>query len=104
MLHEIFARVVSENVREGVVALEDAAVDRVAINAGEIAAKEHAMPLFAAAQCALGARAFDCADENLAGDAQQRDVVIAPIHDVAHRIDSDESGERVTDDERHGEH
>ena len=36
VLHEIFARVVSENVREGVVALEDAAVDRVAINAVEM--------------------------------------------------------------------
>src|SRR2546430_3409930 len=42
------------------------------------------MALLARAQRALRARALDGADENLAGDAQQRHVVVAP-RDLADR-------------------
>ena len=78
LLHQLLARGEAEDAGHGVVALEDAAVDGVAINAGEIALEQKAMPLLAAAQRGLGAMTLDGVDENLAADAQQRHRLVAP--------------------------
>src|SRR5205085_6914651 len=86
----------------GVVALEDAAVDGVAIDAGEVALEEEAMAQLAAAESGLDAAAADGADQDLAGDAQQRAALVAPRLVLA-RADAEDADRHAVVEQRHGE-
>ena len=76
--HQFFARRIAEDAGHSVVAIEDLAVDGVAIDAGEVALEQEAMPLLAAAHRGLSAVPLDGVDEDLPTDSQQRNRVVAP--------------------------
>ena len=78
LLHELLARRKAEDAGHRGVAFEDAAVDRRAINTGDISFEEKPVPLLAAAQRGLGAMALYCIDKDLAADAQQRNRLLGP--------------------------
>ena len=78
LLHQLLARGEAEDAGHRVVAIEDAAVDRVAVDARQIALEQDAMALLAPAQRGLGAMTLDGVDEDLAADAQQRHRLLGP--------------------------
>ena len=77
---ELVARGVSEDAGHGLVALEHAPADGVAIDAGQVPLEEETMPALALAQRRVGAPPDQRADENLAGDAQKGQRFVAPVH------------------------
>ena len=100
--HQLPARVVSEDVRQRVVAFEDVAGHGVAIDAGEIALEEQSMTKLAAAQGRLDAAPADGADQNLAGDAQQRAALVGPYF-VFRRADAEDADRHAVVEQRHGD-
>ncbi len=77
-LHQLLTSGKAEDPGHGLVAIEDAAIDGGAINAGEIALEEEAMLLFAAAQRGLGPMTLHGVDEDLSADAEQRHRLVTP--------------------------
>src|SRR5437764_9635809 len=78
LLHELLAREVAKDPGHGLVAIEDAPIDRGAINPGQISLEEQAMPLLASAQGCLGAMTLHGVDEDLPTDSKQRHRLLAP--------------------------